>query len=114
MATFEATTHPLAFAHMEGGVKTVYAMPWSLQFSVLSSGDRIEFEDLGSISVGMIRRYESLEAMLEREGWENVVPEVDSLDAAVAAIRSDATWDAAAEEAEGVLSFRVRSAKRKS
>ena len=41
MATFEATTHPLAFAHMEGGVKTVFVVPWSQEFSVISSSPTI-------------------------------------------------------------------------
>ena len=113
MATYDATTHPLAFAHMEGGVKTVYAVPWTLEYSVLCSGDRIEFDDLGSISVGMVRRYPGLEKLLEAEGWENVVPEVESLEAAAAALRADSTWDVSSEEANGVLAFRVRSAKRK-
>jgi len=113
MATFDATTHPLAFAHMEGGVKTVYVVPWSLQYSVLSSGDRIEFDDLGSISIGMVRRYPGLSELLEAEGWENVVPEVDSLEAAAQALRADTSWDLAAEGEHGVLAFRVRSAKRK-
>ena len=58
MATFETTTHPLAFAHMEGGVKTVFVMPCSLEWSMASMGDRIEFDDLGSITLGMIRKYE--------------------------------------------------------
>ncbi len=110
MATFETTTHPLAFAHMEGGVKTVFAVPWSREYSILSSGDRLEFDDLGSIVVGMVRRYETLEKLLEAEGVTNVVPEADSVDAAAAAIRADAGWR---REVDGVLALRVRWAKRK-
>jgi len=114
MATFEALTHPLAFAHMEGGVKTVFVVPWSLEFSMMSSGDRIEFDDLGSISIGMIRRYDTLEALLEAEGWSNVVPESASVEEAAGVLRSDASWNAGAEGADGVLALRVRWAKRKS
>lgn len=114
MATFEAMTHPLAFAHMEGGVKTVFVVPWSLEFSVMSSGDRIEFEDLGSITIGMIRRYDTLDALLEAEGWANVVPEADDTEQAATVLRASPDWDLKAEEADGVLALRVRWAKRKS
>ena len=57
MATFEASTHPLAFAHMEGGMKTVFVMPYSDEFAMVSSGDRIEFDDLGSITIGCTGTY---------------------------------------------------------
>ena len=113
MATFETTTHPLAFAHMEGGVKTVFVMPFSLEYSVLTSGDRIEFDDLGSITVGAVRRYDTLSAMMEREGHANVVPEAESVDSAVESLRQSDGWSAD-KEAGGVLAFRVRSVKRKS
>ena len=113
MATFEATTHPLSFAHMEGGVKTVFVVPWSPEFSVISSGDRIEFEDLGSISIGSIRRYDNIEALLEAEGYVNVVPEAESGEQAASTLRSSSEWDARAEEDQGVLALRVRWAKRK-
>ena len=111
MATFETTTHPLAFAHMEGGMKTVFAVPRTLEYSVLSSGDRLEFDDLGSIAVGMIRRYDTLEDLLTAEGVANVVPEADTIESAAAAIRADSGWSAAGD---GVLALRVRWAKRKS
>lgn len=114
MATFDATTHPLAFAHMEGGVKTVFVMPNSLEWSVASMGDRIEFEDLGSITLGMIRKYGSVEELLEAEGYSNVVPEAETSDEAAGLLRNSAGWDKKAEESSGVLALRVRSAKRKS
>lgn len=114
MATFDATTHPLAFAHMEGGVKTVYAVVGSGEFDGISAGDRVEFDDLGSITVGMIRRYPSLEELVEAEGFANVVPECDDAAAAVAAIRTSSGWNERVAEKHGVLALRVRSAKRKS
>ena len=114
MATFELTTHPLAFAHMEGGVKTVYVMPFSLQLSVLSSGDRIEFDDLGSITIGMVKRYTDLPALLTTEGFANVVPEANDQSHAMELLRSSPGWNATAEETDGVLCFRVRWTKRKS
>jgi len=113
MATFEATTHPLAFAHMEGGVKTVFVVPWSLEFSVISSGDRIEFEDLGSISIGTVRKYDSVVGMLDAEGFQNVVPEAEDAALAASIIRGSSEWDANAEAKSGVLALRVRWAKRK-
>jgi len=113
MATFEATTHPLAFAHMEGGVKTVFVVPWSLEFSVISSGDRIEFEDLGSISIGTVRKYDTVDALLEKEGFQNVVPEAEDAAQAATLIRDSSVWDAQAEQDKGVLALRVRWAKRK-
>ncbi len=114
MATFDATTHPLAFAHMEGGVKTVYVVPNTLEFSVISSGDRIEFEDLGSVTIGAIRRYETLDALLEAEGHANVVPEADDAEHSATLLRGSSGWHAGAEADRGVLALRVRWAKRKS
>lgn len=114
MATFEATTHPLAFAHMEGGMKTVYVMPWSREFSVLTSGDRIEFDDLGSITVGTVRRYDTLAELVETEGFANVVPEAESAEACIQSLRQSDDWDEGAASENGVLAFRVRWAKRKS
>lgn len=114
MATFDATTHPLAFSHMEGGVKTVFVMPATLEWSMASMGDRIEFDDLGSITLGMIRRYGSLEDLLEAEGVANVVPEATDLPHAASLLRGSSGWDARVEQASGVLALRVRSAKRKS
>lgn len=114
MATFELTTHPLAFAHMEGGVKTVFVMPFSLQLSVMSSGDRIEFDDLGSITIGMVKRYPSLPQLLETEGFGNVVPEADDQGHAEELLRTSPGWNQTAEQADGVLAFRVRWTKRKS
>ena len=114
MATFEATTRPLAFSQMEGGVKTVFVVVWSPEFSVITSGDRIEFEDLGSISIGSIRRYETVDDLLKAEGWSNVVPEAEDQEEATSAIRASSEWNARAEEEHGVLALRVRWAKRKS
>lgn len=114
MATFELTTHPLAFAHMEGGVKTVYVMPWTPDLSVLSSGDRIEFDDLGSIAIGVVKRYPTLPELLEAEGYSNVVPEADDTDHAMSLLRGSTGWNVGAESKDGVLAFRVRWAKRKS
>jgi ASC-1-like (ASCH) protein len=114
MATFDATTHPLAFAHMEGGVKTVFVVPHTLQFAAISSGDRIEFEDLGSISIGTVRRYETIPALLEAEGFSNVIPEADDAIAAEKMLMTTAEWDARSTKADGVLALRVRWAKRKS
>jgi ASC-1-like (ASCH) protein len=113
MATFEMTTHPLAFAHMEGGVKTVYVLPWTNEFSVASSGDRIEFDDLGSITLGTVKRYGDLQALLTAEGFSNVVPEADDEEHAVKLLRGSPGWNKGAEESDGVLAFRVRWTKRK-
>lgn len=114
MATFEATTHPLAFAHMEGGLKTVYVVPHTRYFSQITSGDRVEFDDLGSITVGMVRRYGGLEELMTAEGYANVVPEADEVADAVKALRESSGWEPRAVEQTGVLALRVRSAKRKS
>lgn len=114
MATFEATTHPLAFAHMEGGIKTVFVMPYTNELSVVSSGDRIEFDDLGSITIGMVRRYPTLEELLEAEGWQNVVPEAADMEQAARTLRASPGWNERVEQEKGVLALRVRWAKRKS
>jgi ASC-1-like (ASCH) protein len=114
MATFEASTHPLAFAHMEGGMKTVFAMPYSDEFAIVSSGDRIEFDDLGSITVGMVRRYPSLSDLMGVEGFDNVVPEADGVEKAIEILEASDSWNATAVAQKGVFAFRVRWAKRKS
>ena len=112
MATFTATTYPLAFAHMEGGVKSVYVVPRSPEFAGVTFGDRLEFEDIGSITIGMVRSYPSIEALVEAEGYANVVPEAEDARQAVDLIRGSSGWDHEAE-ATGILALRVRSARRK-
>ena len=114
MATFDATIHPVAFAHMEGGLKTVYVTPYTEDFSFISSGDRVEFDALGSISIGTVRRYDTLEELIETEGFANVVPEADDAPHAIALLRTSPDWNAKAEGDKGVMALRVRWAKRKS
>ena len=113
MATFEATTHPLAFAHMEGGLKTVFVAPHTLEMSVISSGDRLEFDGLGSISIGMVRRYSDVASLLEAEGWSNVVPEARDAEHAAELLQTSSGWSRKIETERGVLALRVRWAKRK-
>lgn len=112
MATFDATTTSGAFLHMEGGTKTVFVLPWHAELSVASSGDRIEFEALGSIIVGAVKRYDTLDALLEVEGFTNVAPEATDDAAAAEMLRASPGWDRGAEK-DGVIAFRVRQAKRK-
>jgi ASC-1-like (ASCH) protein len=113
MATYDTTTHPLAFAHMEGGMKTVYVVPNSGELSMVTSGDRVEFDDLGYITIGTVRRYETLNALIEAEGFSNVIPEADSPEEAIEALRGSVDWNGRSED-NGVLALRVRNAKRKS
>ena len=113
MATYDTTTHPLAFAHMEGGMKTVYVVPNEGEFSMVTSGDRIEFDDLGYITVGTIRRYIDLDTLVEREGFANIIPEAETAEQAKEMLRDSAEWNGRGE-ANGVLALRIRSAKRKS
>lgn len=114
MATFEASIHPLAFAHMEGETKTVFVVPHTRQYSMVTSGDRIEFESIGSITIGAIRRYDSLDDLFKVEGWSNVVPEAETPELATAALRASDEWDLNSESTAGVIALRVRSTKRKS
>lgn len=114
MATFDTTVHPLAFAHMEGGMKTVYVVPNTAEFSVVTSGDRIEFDDLGFITVGAIRRYPNLAELMAAEGWENVIPEAESEEQAIEVLMSGADWTPAVVAKRGLLALRVREARRKS
>jgi ASC-1-like (ASCH) protein len=99
---------------MEGGVKTVFVMPNAIEWSVASMGDRIEFDDLGSITLGMIRRYQTIEALLDAEGYVNVVPEAESSEHAAQLLRDSPGWNPKAEADKGVLALRVRTTKRKS
>ncbi len=113
MATYDTTIHPLAFAHMEGGMKTVYVVPNAGQFTAVTSGDRIEFDDIGYITVGTIRRYASLEELVEAEGYQNIIPEAEDTAAAMKAIKASADWSPTEVERSGVLAVRIRNAKRK-
>ncbi len=113
MATFDSLVHPLAFAHMEGGVKTVFVQPVGGELEGISSGDRLEFDGLGSITIGTVRRYLTLEDLLTGEGFANVVPEADASDHAAQLLRKSPGWNANEEQKNGVLALRVRWAKRK-
>ncbi len=114
MATFDATTTPVIFASMEASEKTVYVVPRTPQFDMATAGDRLEFDDLGSITLGAIRRYDDLDALLEREGFQNVVPAAGTAEEAIAALRDTPDWNVKVEQEKGVMSLRVRSTKRKS
>lgn len=113
MATFEATTNAVTFAHMEGQTKTVYVVTANKDFAYVSSGDRIEFDHLGSITLGAIRRYDTLEALLEREGYSNVSPDAETVEDCMEALRKTPDWDSKVEASKGVMAMRVRSVKRK-
>jgi ASC-1-like (ASCH) protein len=114
MATYEATTSAVTFALMEGETKTVYVVPRTPSFDNVSSGDRIEFDPLGSITIGAVRKYDNLQQLLEAEGLQNVVPDAQSVDDAIASIRATAEWNRKVEDASGVMALRVRTTKRKS
>ncbi len=113
MATFDAAIHVQAFEHMEAGRKTVYVLPCSEEYDFISSGDRVEFGSLGAITVGMVRRYPSLESLFAAEGWQNVVPDARDADQAAQAVRSAPEWSTEVEQHRGVLALRVREARRK-
>ena len=113
MATFDAGVHVEAFVNMEKGLKTVYAVPATPEWSIMSSGDRIEFGSIGSITVGSVRRYSSLEDLCQAESWQNLVPEASDEGEAITLIRGIAEWDATAESKRGVIAVRVRQVKRK-
>jgi ASC-1-like (ASCH) protein len=114
MATFEATTTSVTFAHMEGTTKTVFIVPRTIKFDMVTSGDRIEFESLGSITIGAVRRYQTLKDMFEAQGFDNVVPDADTTEEATERIRATPDWDRKVEDKAGVMALRVRSTKRKS
>lgn len=113
MATFDANLFVEAFENMERGLKTVYVVPATDEFSMICSGDRLEFGSFGSITIGTVRRYPDLESLCQAEGWRNVVPEVDSPEQAVSAIRGSTGWLAQIESAQGVMALRVRETRRK-
>ena len=114
MATFDARIHPLAFAHMESGEKTVYVVPATAEYSMVTAGDRLEDEAIGSITVGIARRYPDLVKLMAAEGFANVIPEANDDEDAITLLRRAPGWSEMAVEREGVFALRVRSAKRKS
>ncbi len=113
MATFDTRLHMGAFESMERGQKTVYAVLATDEFSVMCAGDRLEFGSFGSITIGTVRRYDSLEALVAVEGWQPLVSEASDAADAIARVRAAEEWDRGKEEELGVLSLRVREARRK-
>lgn len=113
MATYDATLYLTAFEHMEALRKTVYALVALPDYQFMTSGDRLEFGEFGSITVGVVRRYPSLEALVEAEGWQSLVPEADDAAHAIALVRATHEWDPAVETERGVMALRVREARRK-
>ncbi|MEC7946647.1 MAG: hypothetical protein VX265_03705 [Myxococcota bacterium] len=113
MATYDANLHIDAFEQMEANRKTVYTVIAVPEYSVMSSGDRLEFGSFGSITIGMVRRYESLDALVAAEGWMSLVPDAADGADAIQQVRDIAEWDDAEEKKYGVLALRVRQAKRK-
>jgi len=113
MATFDAVFHEEAFQSMESRQKTVYALIATDEYRFMSSGDRLEFGNQGSITVGTVRRYPHLERLVEVEGWQTLVPGAASAEESIADVRAIPDWDIDAEQEHGVLSLRVREARRK-
>ena len=113
MATYDAPLYADAFEQMETGRKTVYALVASDEYRDMVAGDRLEFCDYGSISVGMVRRYPDLEALVESEGWQCLVPDAEGAEQAIAQVRSVGDWVDGDEKQHGVLALRVREARRK-
>ena len=70
MATYDAPLHLEAFENMESNQKTSYTLPATVDYRFMVSGDRLEFGSFGSITVGMVRRYASLEELVEAQGWQ--------------------------------------------
>lgn len=113
MATYDAQLHLDAFENMERGQKTVYTVLASDEYSVMCAGDRLEFGSFGSITIGTVRRYADLEALVAVEGWQNLVPGAPTLEAALEQIRSNSDWNVEKEREKGVLALRVRETRRK-
>jgi ASC-1-like (ASCH) protein len=113
MATYDVPVNPTAFSNMESGRKTVYAVLADPTFQGICSGDRIEFGSMGAVSVGMVRRYASLESLVAAEGWQNLVPEASSSEVAIADVRAVPEWNLEKEKEVGVYALRVRDTKRK-
>ena len=61
----------------------------------------------------MVRRYNGLEALVAAEGWHSVEPDAEDSDDAISRVRASRNWDEAEESQYGVLSLRVREARRK-
>lgn len=113
MATFDAEFNPHTFDQMEARGKTVYAVIAAGDLQVVCSGDRIEFGERGSITIGAVRRYPDLEALVAGEGLSSLDPDAETAEAAITRLRADPEWEAALEQSKGVLALRVREVRRK-
>ncbi|MFT5586936.1 MAG: ASC-1-like (ASCH) protein [Cognaticolwellia sp.] len=112
MATFEVGADCRLFEAMESGRKTVYVLPATDEYQLICSGDRVEFGAVGAISVGFVRRYADLEALVEGESWANVRLDESSQEETLSRIRRSISWGPVEDKA-GVLAIRVRSTLRK-
>lgn len=113
MATFDAPLNREAFSNMESRRKTVYAVLAIDPYRQMVAGDRLEFGSYGSIEVGTVRHYDSLEELVRVEGFGALIPDAESAEEAVSIVRGAAEWDERTEREHGVLALRVREAKRK-
>lgn len=113
MATYDATLHEQAFELMEANRKTVYTLVRTPEYSMICSGDRVEFGKFGSITIGMVRRYDSLEDLVAVEGWQCLVPDATDASDALAQLRAADDWDTEQEKKLGIMAMRVREARRK-
>ena len=113
MATYDAPLHQDAFSQMEARRKTIYALIADEPYRHICSGDRVEFGEHGSITVGMVRRYKNLEDLVAAQGWHCLVPTAETGEEAIAEVRAISDWDARQEREVGVVALRVREAIRK-
>lgn len=113
MATYDAPLHEQAFEEMEASRKTVYTLLATLEYSMICAGDRVEFGKFGSITIGMVRKYANLEGLVEREGWQCLVPTAADAEDALKQLRAAGDWDSDKEQELGIVAMRVREARRK-
>ena len=113
MATYDVPVNDEAYEAMERGEKTVYAVLATPDWQGICAGDRLEFGSVGAVSIGMVRRYSSLERLVEVEGWENLLPDAGTPDTAIGHLREMPGWSLEKEQEVGVYCLRVRDTKRK-
>ena len=113
MATYDLPVNNDVYEAMERGEKTVYAVLATPAWQGISAGDRLEFGKVGAVDIGMVRRYSSLERLVEVEGYTNLLPTASAPEEAVQHMREIPGWTMEIESEVGVYCLRVRETMRK-
>lgn len=106
------TIWPPYFDYVSSGEKTVEGRPFNARYANLTEGNFIEIVnkdrcDNFVVEITKLTRYSTFQAMLEKEGLKNCLPNVDTVEEGVGIYRSFPNYEAQEKE-YGVIAIAIK------